>query len=67
MTEDGEEAILVCVKELEQAMYIKYSIIFPNSITQDSSALDSVLALFDLGSEGNAMYPAFAKKLALVL
>ena len=67
MTEDNEEAILVSVKELEQVMCIQYLIAFPGGVTQDGLALDPVSALLDSGSEVNAMYPAFAKRLGLVV
>ena len=55
VTEDSEKAILVSVKELEQVTCIQYFIAFPGDITQDGSALDLVLALFDLNSEVNTI------------
>ena len=67
MTEDSEEAILVSAKELEQVMCIQYPIVFPGDVTQNSSALDSVSALLDSGSEVNAMHLAFAERLGLVV
>ena len=67
VTEDSEEAILVSVKELEPVTCIQYPIAFPGGITQDGSALDPVLALLDSSSEVNAMHPAFAKRLGLVV
>ena len=67
VTENSEEAILVSVKELEQIMCIQYPIIFLDDIIQDSSALDLILALLDLGSEVNAIHPNFAKKLGFVM
>ena len=67
VTEDSEEAILISVKELEQVMCIQYPIAFPGGVTQDSSVLDPVSALLDLGSEVNAMHPNFAERLGLVV
>ena len=67
VTKDSEEAILVSVKELEQVTCIQYPIAFPGTVTQDGSVLDSVSALLDLGSEVNAIYPAFAERLGLVV
>ena len=67
MTENSEEAILVNAKELEQVTCIQYLIIFQDGVTQNGSALDPVLALFNSGSEVNAIYPTFAKKLGLVM
>ena len=67
VTEDSEEATLVSDKELERVTCIQYPIAFPGSVTQDSLALGPVLALLDLGSEVNAMHPAFAKRLGLVV
>ena len=67
MTEDSEEAILVGAKKMEQIMYIRYLIVFPGGVTQDSSALNLLLVLFDSGSEVIAMHLAFAKKLGLVV
>ena len=40
---------------------------FPGGVTQDGSVLDPVLALLDLGSEINAIHPAFAERLGLVV
>ena len=65
--ENSEEAILVSVKELERITCIQYLIAFPGDVTQDGSALDSVLALFDSDSEVNVMHPAFAERLGLVV
>ena len=67
MTEDSEEAILVSVKELKWVTCILYSIGFLGGVTQDSSALDLVLALCDSGSEVNTMHPVFPKTLGLVV
>ena len=67
VTEDSEKAILVSVKELEQVICIQYLIAFPGNITQDGLALDSVSALLDSCSEVNAMHPAFAERLDLVV
>ena len=67
MTEDSEEAIIVNAKELEVVTYIQYFIAFLGGITQDGSALDPVSALLNLGSEVNAMYPAFAERLGFVV
>ena len=67
VTEDSEEAILVSTKELERVTCIQYLIAFSDGVTQDGSALDPVLALLDSGSEVNAMYPAFAERLGLVV
>ena len=67
MIEDSEEAILISAKELEQVIYIQYLIAFPGGVTQDNLALDLVLAILDLDNEVNAMYPAFAKRLGLVI
>ena len=67
VTEDSEEAILVSVKELEQVTCIQYLIAFPGGVTQDGLALGPVSALLDLGSEVNAMHPAFAERLGLVV
>ena len=39
----------------------------PDSVTQDGSALDLILALFDSGNEVNAIHPAFAARLGLVV
>ena len=66
VTEDSEKAI-VDAKKLEQVTCIQYPIIFPGGITKDGSILDPMSALLDLGSEINAMHPAFAKKLGLVV
>ena len=65
VTEDSEEATLVSAKELERVTCIQYPIAFSGGVTQDGSELGPVLALFDLGSEVNAMHPAFAKRLGL--
>ena len=65
--EDSEKAILVSAKELEQVTYIQYPIIFLSNVTQNGSALDLVLALFDLSSEVNTMHLAFVKRLGLVI
>ena len=67
VTEDSEEAILASVKELERVTCIQYPITFPASVTQDGVALDPVSAYLDLGSKVNAMHPAFAEKLGLVV
>ena len=67
MTEDSEEATLVSAKELEQVTCIQYPIAFPGNVTQDGSALGPVSALLDLGSEVNAMHPAFAEGLGFVV
>ena len=67
MIEDSEEAILVSAKKIEQITCIQYLIAFLGGITQDGSALDPVLALFDSSSEVNAMHPAFAKRFGLVV
>ena len=67
VTKDSEEAILVSVKELERVTYIQYLITFPGGVTQDGSTLDPILALLDSGSEVNALHPAFAEKLGLVM
>ena len=67
VTENNEETILVSVKELERVTCIQYPIAFPGGVTQDDSALGLVLALLDLGSEVNAMHPAFAERLGLVV
>ena len=50
LIEDSEVAILVIAKQLEQVTYIQYFIVFPGGVTQNSSALDSMLALFDSSS-----------------
>ena len=67
MIENSEEAILVSAKELEQIMCIQYPIAFPGNITQDSSVLNSMSALFNSGSEVNIMYPTFAERLSFVV
>ena len=67
VTEDSEEAILVSTKKLERVTYIQYLIVFLGGVTQDSSVLNPILALFDSSSEDNAMHPAFAKRLDLVM
>ena len=67
VTEDSEEATLVSVKELEQVTCIQYFIAFPGGVTQDGSALGPILALLDLGSEVNAMHPAFVERLGFVV
>ena len=67
MIENSEEAILLSAKELEWVMCIQYPITFQDSITQDSSALDSTLALFDLDSEINIIHLTFAEKLGLMV
>ena len=67
ITENSKEAILVSVKELEQVTCIYYPIAFLGGITQNSSALNPVLTLLDSGSEVNAMHPAFAERLSLVV
>ena len=66
VTEDSKEAI-VSAKKLEQIMCIQYLITFPGGVTQDSSTLDLMLALLDLGSEINAMHPVFAERLGLIV
>ena len=48
-------------------MCIQYSIAFPGGETQDGSALGPVSALLDSGSEVNAMHPAFAERLGLMV
>ena len=67
VTEDSEEATLISVKELERVTCIQYPIVFPGGVTQDGLALGPVSALLDLGSEVNAMHPAFAERLGLVV
>ena len=67
VTEDSKKAILVSVKKLEQVTCIQYLIAFPGSVTQDGLALDLVLALFNSGSEVNAIYSAFAERVGLVV
>ena len=67
VTENSEEATLVSAKELERVLCIQYPIAFPHGITQDGLALGPILALLDSGSEVNAMHPAFAEKLGLVV
>ena len=67
VTEDSEEATLVSAKELERVTCIQYPIAFPGGVTQDGSALGPVSALLDSGSEVNAMHPAFAERLGLVV
>ena len=67
VTEDSQEAILVSIKELEQVTCIQYLITILSGVTQDDSALDSVLVLHNSGSEVNAMHPAFAEILSLVV
>ena len=66
VTENSEWAI-VNAKEIEQVTCIQYSITFPGGVTQNDSTLDPVSALFDSGSKVNAMHPAFAKRLSLVV
>ena len=60
--EDSKKVILVSTKELERVTYIQYLIAFPNSVTQDDSVLNPVLALFDLSNEINIMHLAFTEK-----
>ena len=67
VTEGSEKAILISAKELERITYIQYPIAFPVGITQDGSAPDPVLALYDSSSEVNAIHPVFTKKLGLVV
>ena len=67
VTEDSEEAILASAKELEQVTCIQYPITFPGGVTQDGVILDPVSALLDSGNKVNAMHPAFAEKLGLVV
>ena len=67
VTEDSEEATLVSAKELEQISCIQYLIVFPGGITQDGLALGPMSAFLDSDSEVNAMHPAFAEKLGLVV
>ena len=67
VTEYSEEAILKSFKELKQVTCIQYPIAFPGAETQDGSALDPMSALLDLGSKVNIIYPAFAKRLGLVV
>ena len=67
VTEDSEKTILVSVKELEQVTCIQYFIAFPGDVTQDGSAPNLVLALLDSSSKVNAMHPAFAERLGLVV
>ena len=67
VTKDNKEAILVSVKELEQITCIQYPIIFLGGVTQDDIELDPVSALLDSGSKVNAMHPAFAERLSLVV
>ena len=67
VSKDSEEIILVSAKKLEWIMCIQYLIVFPSGITKNGSALDPMSALFDSNSEVNVIYPAFAKKLGLVV
>ena len=67
VTEDSEEVILINTQKFEQVTCIRYLIAFPGSVTQDGSALDLVLVLFNSSSEVNIIHPAFAKKLGLVM
>ena len=67
VTENSEETTLVSAKELERVTYIQYLIAFPGGVTQNGSALGPVLALLDSSSEVNAMHPAFAERLGLVV
>ena len=67
VTGDSEKATLVSAKELERVSCIQYPIAFPGGVTQDGSALGPVSALLDSGSEVNAMHPAFAERLGLVV
>ena len=57
MTEDNEKAILVSAKELERVTCIQYPIALPGPVS----------ALLDSGSKINAMHPAFAERLGLVM
>ena len=67
ITKNNEEAILVSAKELEQVTCIQYPIIFQGDITQDSSVLDSMLALLDSSSEVNVIHPTFVEKLGFMV
>ena len=67
MTEDSQEAILVSAKELDQVIYIQYSIAFLGSITQDGLVLDPVSELLNSSNEVNAIHPAFAERLGFVI
>ena len=67
LTEDSEETILVSFKELEQVTCIQYLIVFPGDETQDGLILDPMLSLFNSDSKVNAMHPALAEKLGLVM
>ena len=67
MTEDNEEIILVSAKELERVTCIQYPIVFLSDVTQNGSAYDLVSALFDSGSEVNAIHLAFVERLGLVV
>ena len=67
VTENSKEAILVSVKELKQVTCILYFIAFPGGVTQDGSAVDLLLALFDSSNKVNVIHPAFAKRLDLMM
>ena len=67
VTEDSEETILASAKELEQVTCIQYLITFPGGVTQNGVTLDPVLAFLNLGSEVNAIHPAFAERLGFVM
>ena len=67
VTEDSKEAILASAKELERVTCIHYPITFLGGVTQDGVTLDPVSALLDSGSEVNAIHPAFAERLGLVV
>ena len=67
VTENSEKVILLSAKELEQVTCIQYPITFLGGVIQDGVALDLMLALLDLCSEDNAMYPAFIERLGLVV
>ena len=67
MIESNVGAILISVKELKQVTYIQYLIAFPDGVTQDGSALDSVSAVLDSSNEVHIIRPTFVKKLDLMM
>lgn len=67
VTEHSKKAILVNAKDLKQMICIQYLIIFQDSLTQVSKALDLISVFLDLKSEVNAIHLIFVKKLGLVM
>ena len=67
MIKNNKEVILLSAKDQKQVIHIQYSIIFQGSLTQVGQASGPVLALLNLGSKVNVIYPAFIEKLGFAI